>query len=205
MTPADTDRGAETDRPARDAEGAVRSAAFEYVVHGWGIVPGSVWNGRSYTLGHCPTVTDGLVPAMVSGRTLRVAREVWSWWSIAPYAVLARAGEDFDVLVAPLDLVQTALQLEDSAVRSCPIVVTESSASLLIKTNSRLRYDLRNVRGVALAPPNSLIPLPPTVVQGEAVRWLIAPRDVGYRPGLAGAVQSVLATTAEAAKNDERS
>jgi hypothetical protein len=157
----------------------VRSAAFTYVTNGWGVVPGSVWDGRRYTLGHCPTVTAGLVPAMVSERTLRLAHEVWSWWSIAPYSVLARAGEDFDVIDAPAKLVQAALRAGNSAAWSCPIILTADRARLLV--------------GPTAGKTSKLVALPPTLVEGEASRWLITPREVDYRLGQAATLETALA------------
>ncbi|TQI94320.1 hypothetical protein FB471_6483 [Amycolatopsis cihanbeyliensis] len=86
----------------------LRVAAVRYTLHGWGVLPGSVWDGRQYTLGHTPTPVEGLLPVMLSGRTFRHPRQAWSWWSVAPYSVLARAGADFDVLVVPAPLIERA-------------------------------------------------------------------------------------------------
>ncbi|MFF0144448.1 hypothetical protein [Amycolatopsis sulphurea] len=140
----------------RSERDRMRAAAIEYPAYGWGVLPGSVWNGRRYTLGHTPTRVDGLAPVMLSGQTLRTAREVWSWWSVAPYAALARAGEDFDVLTAPAELVttvSTALELPGSAVRACPVMLAPDrrSAQLLIRAGSRLRWELRRARRDAAA------------------------------------------------------
>jgi hypothetical protein len=175
----------------------VRRSAVNYVAHGWGVLPGTVWHDDHYTLGHSPTAAPGLEPALPSARTLRDAREVWSWFSITSYAILARASEDFDVLTAPTALVCTALQVADSPVRRCPIIISATgSCGLVIKQGSRLRYELRDVHGVSLVPPNELVALPPTLVAGDVTDWLIAPPEVLYRPGSAGAVQTALAVVA---------
>src|SRR5437764_9838766 len=109
-------------RAVLEMDEQVRTAAAEYPTHGWGVLPGSVWDGERYIQGHTPVPTDGLVAVHVFPRSLRTVNEVWSWWSVAPYAVLARAGEDFDVLTAPAGLVEKALSLPSSALPSCRIM-----------------------------------------------------------------------------------
>ena len=176
----------------------VRAAVIMYPARGWDVPPGSVWDGQRYTLGHTPTPAEGLGPVMLSGRTLRTSREVWSWWSVAAYAVLARAGEDFDVLTAPARLVAAAVEPADSAVRSCPVMVSPDriSAALLVRTGSRLRWDLHGVPGVALLRDGALVALPPTRTERGEWSWWLDPFD-GYRPGLSGAVQKALRVAAD--------
>ena len=190
-------------RPADRLE-YVRAAATEYVSSGWGVLPGSVFTDGKYTLGHTTTRVDGLVPVMVSGRTLRSEREVWSWWSGVSYSILVRVGEDFDVLTAPLELVRAAMKIEASPVAACPILYSAKGAQLLIKKHSRLRYDLRDVPGVCLVPQGALVPLPPTEIPDGPVRWWVAPHDVGYTLGLAGAVQATLAVAVDESAGGER-
>ena len=184
---------------------ALRAAAMEYPAHGWGVLPGSVWNGQCYTLGHTPTPVEGLEPVMLSGRTFRSAREVWSWWSVAPYAVLARAGEDFDVLTAPSELVSEALEQEHGAVRSCPVTRSPDGrvAGLLVQPHSRLRWELHRVRGVTLLSDGVLVPLPPTRTAEGEWSWWRAPID-GYRLGLAGAVQRALRDASATLRSEQQ-
>ncbi|WP_143268707.1 hypothetical protein [Amycolatopsis vastitatis] len=172
----------------------LRASAVEYPAHGWGVQPGSVWDGERYIQGHTPVPTDGLVAVRVSPRSLRAVAETWSWWSVAPYAVLARTGEDFDVLTAPAGMVEKALHLPNSALRSCPIMLAprRESARLLIRTGSRLWWKLRTVPEVGLFPTGALIALPPTVTSAGVWSWWVAPADCGYRPGLADEVQKTL-------------
>jgi hypothetical protein len=53
----------------------VRVTAVNYVAHGWGVLPGAVWQDDRYILGHSSTVVAGLEPVLPSARTLRDARE----------------------------------------------------------------------------------------------------------------------------------
>ena len=181
-------------RAVRDADERVRAAAVEYPAHGWGVLPGSVWDGERYIQGHTPVSTDGLVAVRVSAESLRTVREVWSWWSVAPYAVLARAGEDFDVLTAPADLVRRALEVPGSVLRSCPIMRSPrgESARLLVRAGARLWWKLRTVPEVGLFPAGALVALPPTVTSAGVWSWWVAPAACGYRPGLADAAQKAL-------------
>lgn len=151
-------------------------------------------DGEHYIQGHTPVPTDGLMAVRLSPRSLRAVNEVWSWWSVAPYAVLARAGEDFDVLTAPAGLVAKALQLPTSVLQSCPIMRSPrgESARLLISAGSRLWWKLRAVPDVGLFPAGALVPLPPTVTSAGVWSWWIAPAECGYQPGLADAVQKEL-------------
>jgi hypothetical protein len=172
----------------------VRSAVIEYIAHGWGVLPGSIWDGRRFTLGHCATDVSGLVPVMLSGRTLRRAREAWSWWSIVPYSILARAGEDFDVITVPSTLVRAALAVDGSAMASCPTILAPRGARVLVRRGSRprLRSELRAVEGCRCCRRGAVVALPPTLVPGGSLRWWIAPDDVGYQPGDSDEVQAAL-------------
>ncbi|MEC3978999.1 hypothetical protein [Amycolatopsis sp. H20-H5] len=171
---------------------AVRGEALQYVANGWGVVPGSVWNGRRYTLGHCPSFVDGLVPVTLSGRTLRSAREVWSWWSVAPYGVLIRAEEDVAVLTAPRSLVVRALKRHHPAIRRCPVILGPFGARLLVSRQTPLRKELRDDLLVGMMPATSCVALPPTKVPAGSLSWLRDPSELGYRPGNADAVQIAL-------------
>ncbi|HEV7978994.1 hypothetical protein [Amycolatopsis sp.] len=172
----------------------VRSEVLELVSHGWGVVPGSVWDGQRYTQGHTGLPTVGLVPVMVSGRSMSVAREAWSWWSVAPYGVLARVGEKFEVLNVSSDLVSAALATDDGATRSCPVMRSPDgdSARLIVTQGTRLCGALGCLAGVTLVRGGSLVPLPPTETADGAWSWWIHPADVGYRSGNGTAVQDAL-------------
>jgi hypothetical protein len=176
------------------ADERIRTTAAGYAAHGWGVLPGSVWDGERYVQGHTPVSTDGLMSVRVSPRSLRTVAEVWSWWSVAPYAVLARAGEDFDVLTAPAGVVEKALRLPGSALRSCPIMLAprRESARLLIRAGTRLWWKLRTVPEVGLFPAGALTALPLTITSAGVWSWWIDPAECEYRPGLAGAVQKAI-------------
>jgi hypothetical protein len=182
----------------------VRSEVLELVRHGWGVVPGSVWDGQRYTQGHTALPTVGLGPVMVSGRTMTVARDAWSWWSVAPYGVLARVGEKFEVLNVPAELVLAALAAGDGAMTSCPVMrsTAEGAARLIVSQGTRLRRALADLAGVTLLPGGSLVPLPPTATAEGVWTWWIHPADTGYRPGNGAAVQQALISQAHAGSAD---
>lgn len=164
-------------------------------MHGWGVLPGPTCDGLRYTTGHCERPVDGLVPVLPSARTVRNAREVWSWWKLAPYAILARAGEAFDVIAAP-----TALAIEASChpwfpLDGCPVAMAPDGVRFLVRLGTALRPELGAHR-VSVAEPRRVVPLPPTRVIAGHVTWWVHPEDVGWRLGDPDAVQAALLDTA---------
>ncbi|WP_442874821.1 bifunctional DNA primase/polymerase [Amycolatopsis sp. NBC_00345] len=168
------------------------NAAARYAGNGWAVIPGSVWNGRSYTLGHTPTKTDGLVPAMLSQRSYRDCRQVRSWWTVAPYSILARAGEDFDVIQISAGLLGAAVEHGRQSVVRSPIAIGPYGARVLVSPGSELLPGLRNRIGIDILPPGTCIPLPPTRIRGGSVRWLREPSGLEYRAGDQRPVQIAL-------------
>ncbi|GAB3484807.1 hypothetical protein [Amycolatopsis cihanbeyliensis] len=186
----------ELDWPARDGgtepldqpHHRLRAAAVRYVTHGWRVLPGSVWDGQRYTLGHVPTPVDGLVPVMLSGRSFGQPRQASSWWSVAPYTILARAGADFDVVSAPTPLVGRALQHGALFHAKAPVFGVGARAWLLVRPGFRLR----RVPGVRLAEQGSVVALPPTPLPGGQLRWWTSPEQTGWCPGDGDAAQAAL-------------
>ena len=169
----------------------LRAAALEYVVRGWGVLPGPVCDGLRYSAGHCERPVEGLLPVLPPARTLRNAREVWAWWKVAPYGILARAGEAFDVICAP-----TALAVEASGhpwfpLNGCPVAMAPDGARFLVRTGAIVRLGLAAVR-VRVAEPGEIVALPPTRVIAGAVTWWVRPEDTGWRLGDPEMVQAVL-------------
>jgi hypothetical protein len=167
-------------------------AATQYADSGWGVIPGSVWNGHSYTLGHTPTKTDGLVPAMLSQRSYRNSRQVRSWWSVAPYSILARTGEDFDVIQISAGLLGVAVENERQSIVGSPVAIGPYGARVLVSPGAELVPGLRNRVGIDILPPGTCTPLPPTRLRDGSVRWLCEPSGLDYRVGDHLAVQIAL-------------
>lgn len=153
---------------------------MEYATHGWGVIPGSACDGARYTKGHTMEPVESLAAVLSSARTLRRARAVWSWWHLAPYGVLARVGEDFDVLHAPTWL---ATGREMCARPLCPVALSPSGASLLVTVGTRLRDQLVGVPGVEVTALGSVVPLPPTRMLGGRVSWWITPEQTRWSLG----------------------
>ena len=182
-------------RSVDERQERLQTAAMEYVMHGWSVLPGPACDGLRYTAGHCERPVEGLVPVLPSARTVRQPREVWTWWNLAPYGILARAGEAFDVVTAP-----TALAIEASAhpwfpLNGCPVAMAPDGARFLVRPGAKLRPELVAHR-VSVAEPSALLPLPPTRVLAGSVTWWIRPADVGWRLGDPDAVQAALLDTA---------
>jgi hypothetical protein len=169
----------------------LQAAAVEYVVHGWGVLPGPVCDGVRYSAGHCERPVEGLVPVLPSARTVRNARAVWSWWNVAAYGILARAGEAFDVICAP-----TALAVEASGhpwfpLGGCPVAMAPDGARFLVRTGAKVWPELVAHR-VRVAERGEIVALPPTRVIAGAVTWWVRPEDTRWRLGDPDAVQAAL-------------
>jgi hypothetical protein len=158
------------------------------------VLPGSVWDGRRYTRGHAPIPTTGLEPVGPSVCGGRNGRLVWSWWGRAPYSVLTRSGQQFDVITAPTCLPIFATGWQQFPGDLCPVLESPRGMRLFIRRGARLHQDLARVRGLELAAPGTLIPLPPTRLPAGLVTWRIPPASVGWTPGNPEAVQEALAT-----------
>lgn len=169
----------------------LRAAAIDYVSHGWAVLPGPAFDGLGYTRGHVPEPVDGLHPVLRSARSLRSVREVWAWWSLAPYAILTRAGDDFDVLSAPTWLAVAGTQRSEFSRHPCPVLISPEGVRLLVAPGVGLLPELAGVRGVELITPGSVVPLPPTRMRGS-VTWWITPDQVDWQLGDPGVVQDAL-------------
>lgn len=80
------------DSPAGERQRRLRTVAVECVVRGWGVLSGPACDGLRHVAGHSHRLVDGLVPVLPGARTLHSAREVRSWWTVAPYGIVARGG-----------------------------------------------------------------------------------------------------------------
>ncbi|MDT8910923.1 hypothetical protein [Amycolatopsis sp. PS_44_ISF1] len=167
-------------------------AAIEYARNGWSVIPGSVWDGHAYTLGTTPTKTDGLVPSMVSQRSYRNAREVHSWWNVAPYSILSRVAEDFDVIQIPAGLLATSIEFARQSIIKSPVVIGPFGARILVSRGAELLPGLWNDLGIDIMPPGVFIPLPPTTIRAGSTRWLREPSELNYQLGDQKAVQEAL-------------
>lgn len=170
----------------------LRAAAVEYVAHGWGVLPGPTCDGLTYTAGHAPRPVPGLVSVLPSARTLHDAHAVWSWWSIASYAILALAGETFAVLRAPTAVAIEASGRTEFPHGGCPVATASDGARFLVAPGATLWPELAGLRGVELMPPGSALALPPSRVLAGSVTWWINPLETGWRLGDADAVQAAL-------------
>lgn len=197
VTIRDLNAMAQPELPPRQER--LQAAAMEYVAHGCGVIPGSACDGLTYTKGHTREKVGDLVPVLPSARTVRDARAAQSRWALAPYGILARAGEAFDVVEAPTWLAVLATGRTEFRQRLCPVSIAPSGAGLLVQPGATLRSELVGMRGVRLAEPGTLVVLPPTRVLHGHVTWWITPQQVQWQLGDADAVQvALLAVLAEA-------
>lgn len=178
----------------------LQAAAMEYGAHGWGVIPGSACDGLTYTKGHTREKVSDLVPVLPSARTVRDVRAARSRWALAPYGILARAGEAFDVVEAPTWLAVSATGRREFRRHLCPVLIAPAGVGLLVQPGATLWSEFVGVRGIRLAEPETLVALPPTRVLHGHVTWWITPQQVQWQLGDADAVQAaLLAVLAESA------
>lgn len=180
-------------RPVLSAGHArLRDAAIDYVAHGWGVIPGSACDGLTYTKGHTREEVGTLGPVLPSSRTLREAHAVWSRWHLAPYGILGRTGEVFDVIEAPTWLAVRATGRAELGHRMGPVSLAPTGARFLVEPGATLRGDLAAVRGVGIAEPGTLVPLPPTRVLHGQLTWWITPEQTRWGLGDSHTVYAAL-------------
>lgn len=175
----------------------LQAAAMEYVMHGWGVVPGSACDGLTYTKGHTREKVANLEPALRSARTVRDVRAARSWWALAPYGILARAGESFDVIEAPTWLAVSANGRPEFRQRLCPVTIAPPGVRILVQLGASLWPELSAARGVQIAAAGTVVPLPPTRMLGGLTAWWIRPAQVNWQLGDADAVQDALCVVLE--------
>lgn len=162
-------------------------------MHGWPVAPGPACDGLAYTRGHTRERVPTLEPVLRSSRTVRDVRVVRSWWTLAEYAVLARAGEAFDVIEAPTWLAVMATGRPEFREHLCPVSLTPAGVRVLVEPGAVLRDELADARGVQVTETGTWVPMPPSRMVPGAVSWWIRPEQVAWRLGDAEAVQNALA------------
>lgn len=188
--------------PLSPQQEGLQEVAIEYTMHGWGIVPASACDGLVYSDGLTRRRVAEFAPSLPSGNTVRSARTAHSWYALAPYGIAARAGEDFDVLHAPTWLAVLATGRPEFRRHLCPVALSPSGVSVLVQPGVPLQERLARERGVELAPPGSLVPLPPTRLVGGRVTWWVTPRQVQWRLGDSATVQAAILAALNAASPD---
>jgi hypothetical protein len=166
----------------------LQQAAGDYAhLGGWRVVPGSTWTGTGYTRGHTDRPAREFEP--VFPRPSRDFRRVHSWWKIAPYAVLAVTGEDFDVLSVPLVLGVAATRTAPFRRTMAPASLSPDRVRFLVSPGIPVAPDLF---GVELCTAGELVPMPPSRIRDGALTWWVSPAATGWRPGDSLAVQAAL-------------
>lgn len=181
----------------------LRSAALDYVAHGWGVASALARDGMTFYKGHTRERIGSLAPVLVSARTLRDGHAVASRWRPGPYSIATYVGEDFDVIEEPTRLAALANgceELRNIRIRSRS---PPSGVRFLVEPGAVVRDDLARVRGVNLADRGTLTPLPPTRVLAGQVTWWITPEQAIWRFGDPTTVQDGLQAGAECAGRGE--
>lgn len=146
--------GADSELVAR-----LRSRAVEYVRAGWPVVAVAAAGDR---------LVAELTPADPAAAAV--------WWSDQPYGIGCRLGERFDALAIPRDLgARIVDQLPHSHALGVIEIPGQAHWLFLVTPGARRIRELAQCRQVRLYTTGWWIPLPPTPVSGEAVRWISEP------------------------------
>ncbi|MET7989693.1 hypothetical protein ABZU76_02175 [Amycolatopsis sp. NPDC005232] len=151
-----------------------------------------VWDGHTFTVGHNDQKVPGLGPVSVFRHSYRNPRQVRSWWTVAPYSILARVGEDFDELQVPSEYLSFALQHGGKSITDSRIVRDPFGTRVFVTKGATLLPGLSNLVSIDLLPHGSYVPLPPTRLRGGTTTWFREPKQLDYQPGNEWQVQRVL-------------
>jgi hypothetical protein len=117
--------------------------------------------------------------------------EVDARWRESPYSVLLATGAQFDVVDVPAHIGALA-----RAAMLGPVAVTPIGRWMFfVRPGAPLRPELASLSDVVLHGAGSWVPAPPVRSPKGTVRWVMSPRESGWRMPRAETVQSRLTGT----------
>ncbi|MCE7002100.1 bifunctional DNA primase/polymerase [Kibdelosporangium philippinense] len=176
---------------------SLRDAALSASQHGWPVLPGSVWRQSRYYNAITNASTNGLTPVVPRQHATVDRQQVRAWWQTLPHAVLLVTGKAFDVISVPMSWGISAAKHSMLRHDPAPMIVTpERMAHFLVTVPATLHVELPRWPRVVLAEPLSVVPAPPTRMDGNLVKWWITPNRTDWTPGDPALVQRALVATA---------
>ncbi|RSM73655.1 hypothetical protein DMH04_40865 [Kibdelosporangium aridum] len=176
---------------------SLRDAALSASQHGWPVLPGSVWRQSRYYNAITNASTNGLTPVVPRQHATVDCQQVRAWWATLPHAVLLVAGKAFDVISVPMSWGISAAKHSRFRQDPAPVIVTpDRMAHFLVTTPATLNVELSRWPQAVLAPPLTVVPAPPTHMDGNLVKWWVAPNRTDWTPGDPAIVQHALVATA---------
>lgn len=177
-------------------------SAVELARRGWPVLPGTyqlaahgVWLGKTGAVG------------------LEPAADVWQlattdpymamdWWTRRPYSILLACGTQVNVVEVPAEHGQHTMSHLWRAERG-PVATTPFGSWLFFvrSDDEPLRTDLAARVHAQVHTSGTWLPLPPTVREGVAYRWLVAPSSVGWALPASAGVQRALAASLNSSAN----
>lgn len=163
----------------RMAVAAMRQAALRYARHGWPVLPGSFRAWPDETIANrllvAPKYVDG--PPIASLDRVQIAR----WWSCTPYPVLVPTGELFDAFDVSLPTATRAARLlEQKQIRTPMLALPDDTVRLLVSPDTSARHTLAHSGAIRLLTMGDWTPVPPLVVSGAQLRWIISPEETDW-------------------------
>lgn len=177
---------------------AIAQAAIRYAQYGWPVLPGTVFDGRRYTVPATGRASDGLRPLLPRDAASTDMRTLAQWWRVTTPLVplvLIRTGRVFDVVSVSRDLAVEAVQT--TAFRDAP-------GPVILRPDQGRAYFLVGL-GESVAPPararptvvepvrsGAWIAAPPTRTAVGGVSWLASPQGADWEPLSAAALAKAL-------------
>ncbi|RZS37816.1 bifunctional DNA primase/polymerase-like protein [Herbihabitans rhizosphaerae] len=164
----------------------VERAAQEYAAHGWLVLPGSTWNGRSqYVVPGQSKITNGLRPLEPRNYATCDSRVIAKWFrpaSVLPSVLLRTSVDTFVAVSVEHTLADKAIQTSVFQASPGPVAFRPDTGRAYFCTAPAGVLDAMPGSQVDQMKPGDWIPAPPTHVQGSSVYWWIPPWSVDWSP-----------------------
>lgn len=158
-------------------------SALECVARGWAVVPGARWVGDTYVDPVTNFGRDSLALCSPRGATTD-PDVVRRWWATADggvmRSVLAVVGPALSAVGIEPGRAGAVVESESFRAAPTPLVLLPLPvAGLSLEFAVFLVSSSDGLDGEVVLPPDATVPLPPVVVEGYEVRWLVSPAECG--------------------------
>lgn len=180
LGPADIDVRSENGRPIGNA----LKTALRYAAYGWPVMPGTAWDGIRFLDPANGQPVDRLRPAVAKEQATTDAETITRWWSTRAHvvpSVLLCTGDKFDVLSVEASTAQMAFERGTLHQLSGPTLFSPWAGRTFFFVQPGTLVDpgaCQNPGDLALLPPGSWVPVPPTRAHGVNAHWRISPHAV---------------------------
>ena len=157
--------------------------ALECVERGWPVVPGALWIDDTYVDPVTNSGCDALALSSPAMATLDPA-EVRRLWPVSDGGVARSALTVLGALITAVVVEPEPARrvVESEAFRASPtpvVMLPIPTAGLMIESAVFVVSSAEGLDEKLVFPSGAMLPLPPAVVEGYEVRWLVPPVECG--------------------------